>query len=108
MTSAANGDVQNCRRILEKEKQRKISQMNEKSTSDPMTLSYALTPRQTLICGNYSRPPTAEELILTNFVSSGHTSLQAAAQNGHVNVCRLLIGEFNADVEFQVRELFYC
>lgn len=103
MTSAANGDAQNCRRILEKERQRKMSQMNEKPTDEPRTLSYALTPRQAAMCVNYTRPPTAEELILTNFVSSGHTSLQAAAQNGHVNVCRVLIGEFGADVEFQVR-----
>lgn len=81
--------------------------MNDKPTGEsPMTLSYSLTPKQTAMCPNYTRPPTAEE-ILTNFVSSGHTSLQAAAQNGHVNVCRVLIGEFGADVEFQVRELFY-
>ncbi|XP_060860321.1 E3 ubiquitin-protein ligase mind-bomb isoform X1 [Metopolophium dirhodum] len=102
VTSAANGDVQNCRRILEKERQRN---MNEKPTGEPpMTLSYALTPRQAAMCANYTPPPTAEELILTNFVSSGHTSLQAAAQNGHVDVCRVLIGEFGADVEFQDRD----
>jgi len=83
--------------------------MNEKPTGEsPMTLNYALTPRQAAMCANYTRPSTAEELILTNFVSSGHTSLQAAAQNGHVNVCRVLIGEFGANVEFQVRELIYC
>lgn len=108
MTSAANGDAQNCRRILEKERQIKMSQMNQKPSEEPMTVSYVLTPRQAAMCCNYTRPPTAEELILTNFVSSGHTSLQAAAQNGHVNVCRVLIGEFNADVEFQVQKLFNC
>ncbi|XP_060848380.1 uncharacterized protein LOC132927810 isoform X2 [Rhopalosiphum padi] len=104
VTSAANGDAQNCRRILEKERQIKMSQMNQKPSEEPMTVSYVLTPRQAAMCCNYTRPPTAEELILTNFVSSGHTSLQAAAQNGHVNVCRVLIGEFNADVEFQDKD----
>lgn len=104
VTSAANGDAQNCRRILEKERQKKLSQMNQKPSEEPMTVSYVLTPRQAAMCCNYTRPPTAEELILTNFVSSGHTSLQAAAQNGHVNVCRVLIGEFSADVEFQDKD----
>uniref|UniRef100_A0A2H8U1G9 RING-type E3 ubiquitin transferase n=1 Tax=Melanaphis sacchari TaxID=742174 RepID=A0A2H8U1G9_9HEMI len=104
VTSAANGDVQNCRKILEKERQMKLSQMNQKPTGEPTTPSYVLTPRQAALCSNYTRPPTAAELILTNFVSSGHTSLQAAAQNGHVNVCRMLIGEFNADVEFQDKD----
>ncbi|CAH1731639.1 E3 ubiquitin-protein ligase mind-bomb-like isoform X1 [Aphis gossypii] len=101
VTSAANGDVQNCRKILEKEKQEIIREMNDPNRETPMTLSYALTPRLAALCANYTPPPTAEELILTNFVSSGHTSLQAAAQNGHVHVCQVLIGEFNADVEFQ-------
>jgi len=82
--------------------------MKLQSTEEPMTLSYALTPRLAALCGNYTPPPTEDELIFTNFVSSGHTSLQAAAQNGHVHVCRVLIGEFGANVEFQVRELFYC
>lgn len=103
VTSAANGDVQNCRKILERERQEIIREMNDPNRVPPMTLSYVLTPRQAALCANYSPPPTAEELILTNFVSSGHTSLQAAAQNGHVNVCQVLIGEFNADVEFQVQ-----
>jgi len=106
VTSAANGDVENCRLILEKERQEIIREMNDPNRETPMTLSYVLTPRQASLCSNYSPPPTAEEQILTNFVSSGHTSLQAAAQNGHVNVCQVLIGEFNADVEFQVQGLF--
>lgn len=108
MTSAANGNVQNCRKILEKERQEIIREMNDPNRETPMTLSYSLTPRLAALCANYSPPPTPEELILTNFVSSGHTPLQAAAQNGHVNVCQVLIGEFNADVEFEVQELFNC
>jgi hypothetical protein len=72
---AANGDVENCRKILENEQNFEANQVNQEST---------------------------EELILTNFVSGGHTALQAAAQNGHVDVCRMLIREFNTDVEFQV------
>lgn len=47
-------------------------------------------------------PTTSDDMILTNFVSSGHTALQAGAQNGHVDVCRILVGDFGADIEFQV------
>lgn len=106
--SAANGDVQNCRRVLEKERQRSLVVKKLLPPEGPMTLSYALTPRLAALSSNYSPPPTEDEKIFTNFVSSGHTPLQAAAQNGHINVCRVLIGEFGANVEFQVQELFYC
>lgn len=105
--SAANGDVQNCRRVLEKEILRSLCLKKLQPTDGPTTLSYALTPRQAALSCNYSPPPTEDEKIFTNFVSSGHTPLQAASQNGHANVCRVLIGEFGANVEFQVQELFY-
>lgn len=99
VTSAANGDAENCRKVLEKERQIKL---NRKPGREPMTAAYALTPRQASMCANYTPPPTAEDMLFINFVSSGHTALQAAAQNGHVNVCRVLVGEFNANVEYQV------
>lgn len=102
VTSAANGDVQNCRVILEREKSIQTNYVNEDPSNKSMSPSYVLTPRLAALCWNDTRSPPAEELILTNFVSSGHTPLQAAAQNGHVDVCRLLIGEYNANVEFEV------
>lgn len=102
VTSAANGDVQNCRMILEREKLIQTNQANENPSDKAISSNYVLTPRLAALGWNYTNTPTAEELILTNFVSSGHTPLQAAAQNGHVDVCRLLIGEYNANVEFQV------
>lgn len=37
-----------------------------------------------------------------NGVFAGHTALQAASQNGHVNVIRVLI-KFNVDLEIDVR-----
>lgn len=107
VTSAANGDVQNCRIILEREKLIHANQINEDSSDKAIPPNYVLTPRLAALGWNYTHTPSAEELILTNFVSSGHTPLQAAAQNGHVDVCRLLIGEYNANVEFQVILISY-
>lgn len=99
MTSAAHGDVQNCRLILERERLFKVNQaIHEPSEDRPM--SSFINPRQVLA-------NSTTEDILTNFMSSGHTSLQAAAQNGHIDVCRLLIGEFGADIEYQVLYFFY-
>lgn len=101
VTSAANGDVQNVRLILEKEKLIKASQ--EVPQNSRLVFTQRKLPELTQ---NNMRPPTDEEMRLINFVSSGHTSLQAAAQNGHVDVCQVLIGEFGADVEFQVQKYF--
>jgi len=101
--SAANGDVQNCRLILEKERLLKIS----KELPEESTVSrYASIPGISTGSQNV-HVLTDEGSILTNFVSSGHSSLQAASQNGNVDVCRVLIGEFGADVEFQVQKACY-
>lgn len=102
MTSAANGDVQNVRLILEKEKLIKANHETTQNSSRDVFTQRKL-PEFTQ---NNMRPPTDEEMRLINYVSSGHTSLQAAAQNGHVDVCQVLIGEFGADVEFQVYNYF--
>lgn len=99
VTSAANGDVHNCRLILERARRFKA---NQESAEELTTGSHVLAPKPTTIVQNCTRPSNSEDIVLTNFVSSGHTSLQAAAQNGHVDVCRLLVGEFGADIEFQV------
>lgn len=103
VTSAVNGDVSNCALILEKE--RRIKQI-QKPIKQLTTSKYGHTPRLATMDQNNilstQCPPISNEIILTNFVSNGHTALQAAAQNGHVEVCKLLIGEFGADVEFEV------
>lgn len=108
MTSAANGDVSNCALILERERL-KQSQQPAKPIS---TSKYVHTPRFATMNQSYTlrtqSPPIYNDMILTNFVSSGHTALQAAAQNGHVDVCNLLIGEFGADVEFEVLKVISC
>lgn len=102
VTSAANGDVESCRQILERDQINKANEANQELTEDSATASYAMAPRPAALGRNQTRLLTGDEILLTNFVSSGHTPLQAAAQNGHVNVCRMLIAEFNSDVEFQV------
>lgn len=91
--------------ILEKEKLIKANQEAPQNLSlvDRDVFSQRKLPEFTQ---NNMRPPTDEEMRLINYVSSGHTSLQAAAQNGHVDVCQVLIGEFGADVEFQVHNYF--
>lgn len=105
VTSAANGDVYTCRLILERERLIKASKDLFK---EPIELTNASTTRPITTDRNQlsSHSSAFEEIVLTNFVSSGHTSLQAASQNGHVEVCRVLIGEFGADVEFQVLNYF--
>lgn len=50
---------------------------------------------------------TCEEVILrksadVNGMFGGHTALQAASQNGHINVVKLLLKQ-NADVEIEVK-----
>lgn len=101
MTSAANGDVQNVRLILEKEK---LIKSNQEAPTNSRLVRDVFTHRKLPeFTQNNMRPLTDEERRLINYVSSGHTSLQAAAQNGHVDVCQVLIGEFGADVEFQVQ-----
>lgn len=84
--SAANGDVLNCRLILEREKFR-IDNSTEDQT--PVNIVTGLP----------------EDTVSTNFVNNKHISLQVAAQNGHIDVCRLLISEFDANVEYQVQKI---
>lgn len=104
VTSAANGDVYTCRMILERDRLIKAS---KELFKDPVDLTNLSTTRSGTTDRYPLRSLASEEIILTNFVSSGHTSLQAASQNGHVEVCRVLIGEFSADVEFQVQSFFF-
>lgn len=102
VTSAANGDVYTCRMILERDRLIKAS---KELFKDPIDLTN-LSTRSAATDQYNLRSSAPEEITLTNFVSSGHTSLQAASQNGHVEVCRVLIGEFSANVEFQVQSFF--
>lgn len=101
VTSAANGDVENCRLILKREESKEanneLTLLSIKARSNSSINSAEFCQSVNHDRRNYS------ELLLTNFVSSGHTSLQAAAQNGHVDVCRMLIGEFDTNVEYQVQ-----
>jgi len=100
--SAANGDVRNCRLILEKERLLKIC---KELPEESIVTRYGVAQSFATENQNFVHNTTDEENILTNFVSSGHSSLQAASQNGHVDVCRVLISEFGADIEFQVRKV---
>lgn len=100
--SAANGDVQNCRLILEKERFLKMKKGLSEESAVAFTQSFTVGSQ------NFVHTLADGENILTNFVSSGHSSLQAAAQNGHIEVCRVLITEFGADVEFQVQNYLSC
>lgn len=86
---AANGDILNCRLILEREKLRIDNQVNKNSTEDPVSVDISGLP---------------EDTLSINFVNSKHIALQVAAQNGHIDLCRLLISEFDANVEYQVQE----
>lgn len=102
VTVAANGNVDHCRLILQKVKLIEGKKVHLDLPEEPRTLNYGVIPRLSTLSSGCELQPTEEEMILTNFMSSGHTSLQAAAQNGHTNMCRVLIREFGADVEFQV------
>lgn len=102
VTVAANGDVDHCRLILQKVKLIEAKKTHLDLPEEPRTHSFGVIPRLATSSG-CEQQPTEEEMILTNFMSSGHTSLQAAAQNGHINMCKVLISEFGADVEFQVQ-----
>lgn len=100
--SAAIGDVEKCRQILEKERITEANQANQEPTEELANQNYGLPPGLAALGRNNARPSTAEEIVLANYISGGDTPLQAAAQNGRVDVCRMLIGEFNTDIEFQV------
>ncbi|XP_050526608.1 E3 ubiquitin-protein ligase MIB1-like [Daktulosphaira vitifoliae] len=48
--------------------------------------------------------PTVTNNSLVDYVYNGHCALQAAAQNGHVRLCKMLIAEYGANVEFEDKD----
>lgn len=95
--SAAHGNVLVCRRILAEEKTRRDAAASSQTKSifgQPVTMFNAT--------GEILPPNEGPPAVFTNFMCEGHCALQAAAQNGHVDVCKLLVGEYAADIEFEV------
>ncbi|XP_050439375.1 E3 ubiquitin-protein ligase mib1 [Adelges cooleyi] len=145
--SAANGDTQTCRHILELHKKQDCvqqSQTNDSGTTSsnnnnnnqpsfsrsssssgasaspsnaaaasaiPATDTSNATqesPDEQVSEGQKStqNSPTtgSSSNSLVNYVYNGHCALQAAAQNGHVQLCRMLVAEYGANVEFEDKD----
>lgn len=94
--SAAKGDIRHVRLTLEKEKFKIDLQAEDNAVEDEVLFTFA-TALETC------PPATTREKSLVSFTNNVNTALQVAAQNGHINVCRMLINHYDASIVYQVQ-----
>lgn len=90
--AAANGDSAKCEMFLNPSGQ--AQSPNDQSSNSP-------TSDQEAIPSTSAGPAINQANV--NGVFAGHTSLQAASQNGHLDVIKVLL-KFNADVEMEDKD----
>jgi E3 ubiquitin-protein ligase mind-bomb len=94
--AAANGDSVKCEMFLNPTGQ--ISQQ-----SDQAAAATASSPDQDVPSTSAGTPSGIPTQANVNGVFAGHTSLQAASQNGHLDVIKVLL-KYNADVEIEDKD----
>jgi E3 ubiquitin-protein ligase mind-bomb len=95
--AAANGDAVKCEMFLNPTGQQSPQQISEQAGS-PVSDKESSVP-STSTAGT----PSGIEQANVNGVFAGHTSLQAASQNGHLDVIKVLL-KYNADVEIEDKD----
>lgn len=98
--AAANGDAVKCEMFLNPSGQSSSQQTSEQASS-PVSDKDSSVP-STSAAGS----PSGIEQANVNGVFAGHTSLQAASQNGHLDVIKVLL-KYNADVEIEDKVNLY-
>ncbi|KAG5673289.1 hypothetical protein PVAND_003349 [Polypedilum vanderplanki] len=92
--AAANGDAVKCEMYLNPTGQ----SQNQGTASSPLSESETNLPST-----SSASSPSGINQANVNGVFAGHTSLQAASQNGHLDVIKVLL-KYNADVEIEDKD----